>query len=222
MINESHIPLIDIHSHHKKSENEVIRIHNLMLHEFSPGQILPGNYYSLGMHPWYLNDSADIQDKSVFKRPEIIAIGETGLDKFRGPEFSFQEKVFKQHIEISKAMSKPLIIHNVRMTDRILKIYKELQPKQPWILHGFTGNPDQTKQLLNNNFYFSFSERALKSQKSIEAFRIIPLDRVFIETDEGEHDIEFLYHEYCRLFNLKISTLKEILYSNFNFAFKNR
>jgi TatD DNase family protein len=222
MNNSENIPLIDIHSHLKSNEEDVIRIHNLMYHEFSSGKILPGNYYSLGMHPWHLNEAGWPPENSDFGRPEIIAVGETGLDKFRGPDITFQEKVFKHHIEISEAMSKPLIIHNVRMTDRILKIYKEMQPKQPWILHGFTGNPDQTKQLLNYNFYFSFSERVLKSQKSVEAFRIIPLERVFVETDEGELGIKSLYHEFCILFDLKMDFLTEILYSNFKFAFQNK
>ncbi len=219
MHNPPEIPLIDIHSHSKEIEANVIRIHNIMAHEYSPEIILPGAYYSLGVHPWYIEECKQMPGIEDFNRKEIIAIGESGLDRLRGPDIESQEKIFRYHIEISESLEKPLIIHNVRMTERILKIHKEVRPGMPWILHGFSGNIDQTKQLLKHNFYFSFSERALKSQKSIDAFRNIPVERLFMETDDGEIKIEILYHEYCNLYELNISALQLVLHSNFQKIF---
>ena len=64
-------------------------------------------------------------------------------------------------------------------------VKKEFQPKQAWIWHGFRGKPEQAKQMLDKGLYLSFGEFY-----SDEAMRVVPDDRLFLETDDSELDIE--------------------------------
>lgn len=213
------IQYVDVHSHKKNDEGNVIRIHNVLLHEYNPKALIDGSLYSVGIHPWYINFTDEMPGSAAFSDERIIAIGETGLDKLRGPDLSIQERVFLHHIELSETLKKPLIIHNVRMTHRILRIQKEVKPEQPWILHGFTGNVEQAKQLLSYNIYFSFGARVLNSRKSIEAFGLIPLNRIFIETDEGEMKIQELYEAFSTIFLKKKDLLSEVILKTFQMVF---
>jgi len=53
--------------------------------------------FSCGIHPWYSEDS-DTQMaylNEIASHPSIVAIGETGLDRLKGPSFDVQIPVFK-------------------------------------------------------------------------------------------------------------------------------
>ena len=137
-------PRIDIHTHDpSRADSAIINI--------SPNEdILPGTYYSMGIHPWDTpNVTQTMLDALASKahNKQIVAIGETGLDALRGGEIASQIELFKFHIELSEQLEKPLIIHAVRTFPLIIKLKQELKPRQPWIIHGFRGKPEQAQEL---------------------------------------------------------------------------
>ena len=103
----------------------------------------------------------------------------------------------------------PLILHNVRMTDKILAVKKEFQPKQAWIWHGFRGKPEQAKQMLDKGLYLSFGEFY-----SDEAMRVVPDDRLFLETDDSELDIEDILYRAAQVRGVEVETLRETIRRN--------
>lgn len=149
----------------------------------------PSRHYSVGIHPWltagenvvYL--SAKLAETA--NRREIIAIGETGIDRLRGGSPQIQESLFRQHIELSERLSKPLIIHNVKGLDTILQLNKEYNPRQPWIIHGFRGNGRVAAQLASRGIYISLGERFNADVPSA-----IPPSLILAETDESDMPIE--------------------------------
>lgn len=175
-------PRIDIHTHDpSRTDSAIINI--------SPNEdILPGTYYSMGIHPW---DTATVTlsmlDALTSKahNKQIVAIGETGLDALRGGEIASQIELFKFHIGLSEQLEKPLIIHAVRTFPLIIKLKQELKPRQPWIIHGFRGKPELAQELLRHGFYLSLGEKFNKETASI-----IPSDRLFYESDESPLPIE--------------------------------
>lgn len=157
--------------------------------------------FSCGIHPWYSEDS-DTQMaylNEIAPNPRIIAIGETGLDRLKGPSFEVQTAVFKKHIELSEKLSKPVIIHCVKAWEELIQVRKETNPTLPWIIHGYRGRPELTKRLIKEGFLFSIGDNI-----NVESMQLIPLDSLFCETDEDEMTIREIYLQTSLALNMEM------------------
>lgn len=175
---------IDIHTHNK-SEETAYAIFN------SNGEPTTG-CASVGIHPWDVDDNWEERFRTIrelAKAPDITAIGECGIDRAHsGAGLELQTEVFRAHITLSEELKKPLIIHCVKAVDNIISQYKECKPQQAWIIHGFRGKPQQAEQLTRAGLYLSFGEHF-----NAESAKVIPADRLFIESDESNTPIEMIY-----------------------------
>ncbi|MEN9917898.1 MAG: hypothetical protein RL662_334 [Bacteroidota bacterium] len=153
-------------------------------------------WFSCGVHPWYSEDAEPQLKflKEIANDKRIIAIGEAGLDKLKGPELEIQQTVFEQQVQLSEQLHKPLIIHCVKAWDELLKTHKIHKPKQAWILHGYRGNAQLTSQLAAYGLYFSVGEKV-----NDEGLAQIPLNRLFCETDTSDTKIDEIYNEVANL-----------------------
>ena len=167
----------DIHSH-VFSDSAVVNI--------APDQSFStAGIYSVGVHPWATSDpisTALALEKlgEVAVSPQIVAIGEAGIDRLRGGDVDFQIEVFRLQIYISETLKKPMILHVVRAFDLLPEIHRESKAVQPWIIHGFRGKPELARQMIGEGFYLSLGERF-----NPETAAIIPADRLMVETDES-------------------------------------
>lgn len=178
------LPVIDIHTHSTYPTHSAIT--SLSLRQYETAQDAPG-FCSVGIHPW---DTADIpadwegKVNEALSSPRVVAVGECGLDRFKGADPERQEEIFRQHISLSDKVGKPLVIHLVKETDRFIRLLKEADGNQPWIIHGFRGKPQLLRQLLatpsGHPLYFSIGQRF-----NPDTVRLIPSDRLLIETDES-------------------------------------
>ncbi len=215
------LPFIDIHTHHDHFGTETVRIRNLF-----PGNNIPvfngRNFYSVGLHPWEIKTKKEnnvnlglVQDALEFDH--VIFIGECGLDKISGADFEEQKRVFIAQAIMAEEFQKPLIIHCVRAYNEIIELYNESRPSIPWILHGYSGNLEITKQLCDKNFLFSFGKLLFNEKaKASESFRVLPLQKIFLETDEFSGPVNGIYKKAAEIKNLTVEKLKEIIWSNFN------
>lgn len=161
-------------------------------------------WFSCGVHPWYSED-ADPQIKflqEIANDPRIVAIGEAGLDKLKGPDLNTQKEVFIQQVELAEKLQKPLIIHCVKAWDDLLHIKKTIKPHQPWIAHGYRGKPELTRQLVSHGFYFSIGEKF-----NAEALQEIPIDRLFCETDVSYTPLIQIYKNVADCLHIAVETL---------------
>ena len=145
---------------------------------------------SVGIHPWHLTETnVEVQWKAfqaaIEEDRRIVAIGEAGLDKLKGASLEAQTAVFRQEIALAETLCLPMVIHCVRAFNELLKLKKEVRPCQPWVIHGFRGKESVARELLRHGCYLSFGERFQS-----DALRAVPLDRLFIETDESSVSIE--------------------------------
>ena len=211
-------PLVDIHTHKINSNGDLIQIVNLDLERVCPEQ----GYYSYGIHPWTV-DNADFQIEKAFslleerlQLPNVLALGEAGLDKMHKDNFEKQITVFERQIELSEALQKPMILHDVKSHNEILALRKKHKAKQPWILHGFNGTEQDIKQLTGQGLYLSVGESLLHSERKIyNSFKFIDLDYLFLETDMAEVGIEMVYEEAAKVLDIDIAVLKKRLFANF-------
>ena len=211
-------PFVDIHTHTPRSDGKLIQIVNLDLQAPCREQ----GYYSYGIHPWALDD-ADFQTEKVFallekklQSPNVIALGEAGLDKMHKDTFEQQIAVFEQQIELSEALQKPMILHDVKSHNEILALRKKHKAKQPWILHGFNGTEQDVRQLTGRGLYLSVGESLLHSERKItKSLKSIPLEMLLLETDMAEIGIEKVYKAAAKLLNIDVAIIQRQIFSNF-------
>jgi len=210
---------IDIHTHEAAPVSGIFSVDVLMAHEERVPVNLKGILYTCGIHPWHLNENNhDILLALVRKRcsdPQIIAIGEAGFDKIKGPSMDLQRRTFEEQVEISEETGKPLVVHCVRAWDELLGEHKKLRPEMPWMVHGFRGKADLAKQLISKGMYISFWFNFIIKPESSELVRSLPVERIFLETDGADVDIRDIYNKVSNDLNFSVSQLQVRLYSNF-------
>ncbi len=209
----------DIHTHQtKKPCTEETKIIAIDLHELMPSAKASNIYYSVGLHPWDLDINSMPTIQKYAEKQEVIAIGETGLDKpkTKNPEeFILQQEFFKAHAELSETTKKPLIIHCVKAWDELLDIKKDVKPSMPWIIHGFRGKEIQAIQLINAGFHLSFG--AHYNRAALET--AWENGRLFAETDDGNRSIQLIYRQIAQDLNIKEEALSEKIKEVFNECF---
>ncbi|MBC8653387.1 YchF/TatD family DNA exonuclease, partial [Providencia vermicola] len=118
---------------------------------------------------------------------EVVALGETGLDYYYQQEnAALQQESFRQHIRIGRAVNKPVIVHTRAAQKDTLTILREEQVSEcGGVLHCFTEDKATASELLDLGMYISFSGIVTfrNAEQIREAARIVPLDRILVETD---------------------------------------
>ncbi len=217
---------IDMHTHGGKPAEGIFIIESLMAHEDK----LPGNdngiAYTFGIHPWFLNENnyknlISSVEYSV-NHPNVIAIGEAGFDKLRGPSPVLQRNAFEAQVTMAERQNKPVIIHCVRAWDELLAVQKKLKPQTPWMIHGFRGNIELARQLLSKGLYLSFWFDFVIRPESANLLRSIPRERFFLETDGADVDIRNIYKKVSADLGINTNELKTIILSNFTNFFNHK
>lgn len=144
---------------------------------------------SVGVHPNVTGGADPSVEELVAmaKAPEIVAIGETGLDYYRSEgNLDWQRARFRRHIQAARQINKPLIVHSRDAEfDTINTLELESANEVGGVLHCFTGSQTMAEACLDLNFYISFSGiLTFNSAKELQAIaKTVPLDRILIETD---------------------------------------
>lgn len=150
---------------------------------------IPNVFLSVGTHPNEILDNEPTIDEMVTlaKQPNVVAIGETGLDYYRTQgDISWQQQRFRNHIAVAKATKKPLIVHSRDAREDTIRILKEENAQEVGgVLHCFTENWEMASEAINLNFYISFSGIVtFQNAKELREVALrVPLDRILIETD---------------------------------------
>jgi TatD DNase family protein len=216
------LPYFDIHCHSAQPMHEY-EIRSLNTHEFNPADTQSG-FYTLGLHPWFI-DRQDCQvalEKiiAVQDDPNMLGIGESGLDKAIDIDLAVQLEVFNSQIALAEKFHKPLIIHCVRAYNELLQCKKHSHNAVPWIIHGFTGKPELARQLVRQGFYLSFGQALLHGNANLcKVLSETPLEKLFLETDAAEISIRDIYAAAAKILGLELEKLQQQLLSNFQRVF---
>lgn len=150
----------------------------------------PHIFASVGVHPCYKDSKEPSVEElvEIAQDPNIVAIGETGLDYFRveDEDMTWQRDRFKAHIKAANIVNKPLIIHTRNAADDTMLILKEEGADQcRGVMHCFAEDWDVAKKALDLGFYISFSGIVtFKSAANVqEVAKKCPIDRILVETD---------------------------------------
>lgn len=144
---------------------------------------------SVGVHP-NERDCEEPDEERLLRetiRPQIVAIGETGLDYFRSRgDVDWQRERFRVHIRAARACGKPLIVHTRdAMDDTLAILEQEGAAEVGGVMHCFTGDVAAARRALECNFHISFSGIVTfpNAHQIQAAAAYVPEDRLLVETD---------------------------------------
>lgn len=210
---------VNLHTHFYTNSDSILEIVNQYPKDFS--EEIP--HYSIGIHPWYIDDERLKEDLNVIKEKlllnECIALGECGLDKRIDKIYSAQIDVFESQLNLLHEISKPVILHCVASFDEVISCKKNSRLSSPFIIHGFSKNIQVAKQLLNQDFYLSFGKYLLRNPELSEVFKQIPNEKIFLETDTIAESLEEVYTFAANCKNISIEEMKEIVWNNYQTVF---
>ncbi len=144
-----------------------------------------------GVHPHHAKDLTSAGRAillELMQQPEILAVGECGLDYFRNFSTHIdQENAFRWQLECAVKIGKPVFLHERDAHEAFVSILSDYRSQlKGAVAHCFTGTSDQVKKYLDMDLYIGITgwicdER--RGQSLRDAVRYIPLERLLIETD---------------------------------------
>ena len=168
----------------------------------------------IGIHPWYINTASTNWDnrmrKILLSNPDVM-IGEIGLDKYH-PDITTQINFFITQLEIAIELNRSIHLHVVGAWDKMLNILKKYNKIPPIIAHGFNGNTDIMKRLVDKyDIYFSYSGKQFeKTTKNniLNCIMATPQNKLLLESDTNTHETEL------KLLQIAYNNVAQIAHSN--------
>ena len=148
-------------------------------------------YASAGVHPHHAveyTDEADAELRALQQQPEVLAVGECGLDYHR--DYSprpAQHRAFERQLEIAADTGKPLFLHQRDAHRDFLAQMKNVEGRiSRAVVHCFTGERQELFDYLDRDWYIGITGWLCDERRGAhlrELVRSIPAERLMIETD---------------------------------------
>ena len=152
----------------------------------------PGMLYSTaGVHPHHAsewNNTSGEAIKAFAALPQVVAIGETGLDfnrNFSTPED--QQRAFEAQLQLAVELQLPVFMHERDAHQRQLEILKEYRDHLVnGVIHCFTGTREALFNYLDMDLHIGITGWICDERRGTELQQLvknIPLERLMLESD---------------------------------------
>ncbi len=145
-------------------------------------------YATVGWHPEFAgswNTKAETLVREMARHPKVRAIGECGVDYhwMNDPE-EVQLACFDAQMAIARELHKPVVIHQREGMEDCLSVVRRY-PDVTGVFHCYSGSAESAKEILNRGYYLGFTGVITfkNARKSHEVLKMMPRDRILIETD---------------------------------------
>ncbi|UNS97467.1 TatD family hydrolase [Streptomyces tubbatahanensis] len=119
--------------------------------------------------------------------PQVLAIGESGLDYFRTGEdgVAAQQRSFRAHIELAKRTNKALVIHDRDAHADVLRILQEEGAPERTVFHCYSGDAEMARVCADRGYFMSFAGNVTfkNAQPLRDALAAAPPELLLVETD---------------------------------------
>jgi TatD DNase family protein len=149
----------------------------------------PDVYAAVAVHP---NEVAGIDEETyaalavLAGRPEVRAIGETGLDYYwQRVDPAAQQEAFRRHIALAKQAGKALVVHDRDAHEDVLQALAAEGAPQWTVFHCFSGDAAMARRCADAGYVMSFAGNVTFASAGAlrEAAAVAPLDQLLVETD---------------------------------------
>ena len=185
-------------------------IYNLEL-----GENVPESYFSVGIHPKNIDENWEKHFeafKKISLQDNCLAIGECGLDALIDIDANLQKTVFERQILWANEIQKPVIIHCVKWFQELIPFQKLAEV--PLIIHGFNKKKSVADEMLKHGFFLSFGKSVLYNLSLQSILKEIPIDKIFLETDDADFDIAELYQKVSEIKEISLEELQKKISEN--------
>ena len=120
------------------------------------------------------------------KSKKLVAIGEIGLDYYWNKDNKeLQKQAFIKQIELANELELPIVIHSRDASVDTLDIIRNNKVEKSGIFHCCQLNQELVRQALELGYYISFAGPITfkNSKNAPEIIKMVPMDRILIETD---------------------------------------
>jgi TatD DNase family protein len=187
-----------------------------------PGAI----FAAVGTHPHdatTYNAEVEEEYRALAREPEVVAIGEFGLDYFRmlSPR-EVQREVFCAHLRLARELDLPCIIHVRDSHEDVIELLRAHGQGLRGVFHCFSGGVAQAEECLEfEGFMLSFAGPLTREGNELpQVARLVPLSRILVETDSPylvpkplrarRNEPLFVKHTAEKLAEIRGMTLEEI------------
>ena len=190
-------------------------------------------FATCGISPNDINENVDSELKEIEEiamYEKNVAIGEIGLDYHWNKENKEEQKrVFIEEINIANRLELPIVIHTREAVMDTLQILKEHPVDKKGVFHCCPLNQELIKEGLKLGFYISFAGPITfkNSKNANEIIKMVPLDKILIETDSpylspeplrgkrnDSRNIKHIAQKIADVKNIKVEQIAEITYQN--------
>jgi len=139
---------------------------------------------SLGIAPYKLDDYEKVLTLIEKEQARILAIGEVGLDYWKGgrEDRDKQQKVFEEFIELAKALDLPIIVHSRSAGKYAIEILLRKRADRV-IMHAFDGKATHAAKAAEKGFMFSIPPSIARSAQKQKLVKRLPIDNLLLESD---------------------------------------
>ncbi len=159
----------------------------LALAQAHPGVL----FATAGVHPHHAveyTEECDSEMRALLAHPEVVAVGETGLDYFR--DFSprpAQRRAFERQLQVAVDTGKPLFLHQRDAHDDFVAIMRGFEGRiGPAVVHCFTGGRRELFECLDHDWHIGITGWLCDERRGAhlrELVASIPANRLLVETD---------------------------------------
>jgi TatD DNase family protein len=199
-------------------------------------------FLACGIHPLQQQDFDKVEEiEEIIKKnhdsKKVVAIGETGLDFFKGDNPDLQIKIFEKHVEIAEKLKKPVVVHTrgSYKGNSAFSIALDIlsQSKVKAVFHCFTWGKDEMKSATEKGFFISFSGILTFSNDIQDVAKETPLEYILTETDapfltpkpfRGKREnepafVKYVVEKIAQIKNIDFSDASRVVEDNFKKLF---
>jgi TatD DNase family protein len=154
----------------------------------------PDVRFSIGIHPQAANQfaadpvaAAQLVERGIASQPFTRGLGEIGLDyHYDTAAPDAQRALFREQIRLARRLGLPIVIHSREAEEDTFRILAEERAGDVGgMFHCFTGDRTMARRALDAGFHISLAGIVTfpKAEELREVARVVPLDRLLIETD---------------------------------------
>ena len=150
---------------------------------------------AVGVHPLWCNDENEIDEtirkvRDLAQHPATVAIGEIGLDFYKGTNKTTQLKWLDAQLDLADSLNLPVILHNRDSTEELITRLEDWRdhviPNKPaGVIHSFCDSIEIASRFMDAGFYLGAGGMmTFKRNKNLRnLLSMVPIDRLVVETD---------------------------------------
>lgn len=159
-------------------------------------------------------------------KDKCVALGEVGLDYSSSLLLSESEKMekgFKEFLRLAERIKKPVIVHARAASKQVFSALEGF--KGTVVLHYFMGSQRLIKKGVELGYYFTFNPRILTLTQMQDMAKLVPLDRMLLETDapyvtDKVLELKKVLKELARIKGVSVKKAEEKIWENSKRIFK--